>query len=128
MGDSMRSPTAGRELVRLGRRGGRSPMRAASVSGRLGEAQARRRPAPPAAAGPERPRRARSCSRTREIVASTILAVRGLGDLENPSLWIVDQALVDDTAPEPAKAGEECLRFPRAVALAVDDHGAAAAI
>ena len=63
MGDAMRSPTAGRELVRLGRRGGRLPMLEASVSGRLGEAQARWRPAPPAAAGPERPRRARSCSR-----------------------------------------------------------------
>ena len=72
MGDVMRSPTAGRELVRLGRRGGRLPMPDASVSGRLGEAQARWRPAPPAAAGPERPRRARSRSRTREIVASTI--------------------------------------------------------
>ena len=47
-------------------------MPAASVRGRLGEAQARWRPASPAAAGPERPRRARSRSRTREIVASTI--------------------------------------------------------
>src|SRR5207244_8436874 len=72
MVDAMRSPTAGRELVRLGRRGGRLPMLAASVSGRRGEVQAWRRPAPPAAAGPERPRRARSRIRTREIVASAI--------------------------------------------------------
>ena len=71
MGDAMRSSTAGRELVRLGRRGGRLPM-PASVSGWLGEAQARRRAAPPLAAGPERPRRARSRIRTREIVVSPI--------------------------------------------------------
>ena len=72
MVDAMRSPAPGRELVRLGRRGGRLPMPGASVSGRRGEAQARWRPAPPAATGPERPRRARSRSRTREIVASAI--------------------------------------------------------
>src|SRR5215204_3431503 len=59
----MRSSTAGRELVRLGRRGGR-----------LGEAHARWRRAPPAAAVPERPRSARSRIRTREIVASPILS------------------------------------------------------
>jgi hypothetical protein len=51
MGDVMRSHAAGRELVRLGRRDGRLPMLPASVSGRLGEAQARWRPAPPAVAG-----------------------------------------------------------------------------
>ena len=43
MGDAMRSPTAGRELVRLGRRGGRSPMLPASVRGRLGESLSTRR-------------------------------------------------------------------------------------
>ena len=48
MVDAMRSPAPGRELVRLGRRGGRLPMPGASVSGRRGEAQARWRPAPPA--------------------------------------------------------------------------------
>ena len=72
MGDAMGSSPPGRGLARLGRRGGRSAMLVASVSGRRGEAQARWRPAPPAATGPERPRRVRSCIRTHEIVASTI--------------------------------------------------------
>ena len=79
MGDAMRSPTAGRELVRLGRRGGRSPMLPASVRGRLGEAQARRRPATPGAAVPERPRRARSRSRRRDRGISHLAACHRRG-------------------------------------------------
>jgi hypothetical protein len=71
MVDVTRSLTPGLELVRLGRRGGRSAMLAASVSGRRGEAQARRR----------RPRRrwragaaqvCQSVARVREVVASII--------------------------------------------------------
>ena len=59
---------SGAGLVRLGRRGGRSPL----VSERRGEAQARWRPAPPDADGPKRPRRARPRNRTRAIVTATI--------------------------------------------------------
>jgi hypothetical protein len=43
-------------------------MLAASVIGRLREAQARVSPAQPGSAGPERPRRARSRIRAREVV------------------------------------------------------------
>jgi hypothetical protein len=72
MGDARRSPASGRELAALGRGDGTSAMLAASVTARRREADARRRPAPPVFYGRERPRHARSRSRAREIVASTI--------------------------------------------------------
>src|SRR5690349_9169466 len=72
MVDATAAPALGRGLVRLGRRGDRSAMLEASVSDRRGEAPARWRPAPPAATGPERPRRARPRIQTPAAVASTI--------------------------------------------------------
>src|ERR1051326_2755621 len=97
MVDAMRSSVPGRELVRLGRRGGRFSLLVAAGSGRRGEAQGSRGPAPPAPAqagggptgrggnaqGAGRPPppaaaehgAAQTCqiaARTREIVASTI--------------------------------------------------------
>ena len=71
MVDATRSSAPGGELVRLGRRGGRFSLLVAAGSGRRGEAQAGRRPAPPAAVACA----AQTCQiapRTREIVASTI--------------------------------------------------------
>jgi hypothetical protein len=72
MVDAMRSHASGRELAALGHADGRSAMPVASVTVRLREAQARVSPAQPGSAGPERPRRARSCIRAREIMGSTI--------------------------------------------------------
>jgi hypothetical protein len=72
MVDAMRSHAPGRELVRLGHRGGRSAMLAASVSGRRGEAQGS---AEAGSAGRSRAGAAQACQivqRTREIVASII--------------------------------------------------------
>ena len=72
MGDAMRSSDSGRELAALGHGDGAVAMLAASVPARRWEADVRRRPAAPVSAGRARPRHARSRSRAREIVASTI--------------------------------------------------------
>jgi len=72
MVDATRSSGPGRELARLGRAGGLVAMLEASVPGRRREADGLRGPASPVCTSRERPRRARSRSRTHEIVASTI--------------------------------------------------------
>src|SRR5215510_4660420 len=112
MGEAMRSSTAGRELVRLGRRDGRLPMLPASVSGRLGEAQARRRPAAPAIAGPERPRRARSRIRTREIVASIIERAGGLRLDSRPCVRKSPRALMA-SAPHAIDVNDLVRQYPK---------------
>ncbi len=70
--DATRSSVPGRELVCLGRGDGSAAMLEASVPARRRGADGSRGPASPAYASRERPRHARSRSRTREIVASII--------------------------------------------------------
>jgi hypothetical protein len=72
MDDAMGSLAAGRELAALGRVDGMVAMLSASGPARRREAHARRRPASPAEGGRKRPRRARSCIRARENMASAI--------------------------------------------------------
>jgi hypothetical protein len=72
MVDAMRSSDPGRELAALGRADVAAAMLAASAPMRRREADGVRGAALPGVAGRERPRRASSRSRAREIVASTI--------------------------------------------------------
>jgi hypothetical protein len=75
MVDAMGSHASGRELAALGRADGPSPLLDegnVTVMARRREADALRRPASPAAARRERPRRARSRIRAREHMGATI--------------------------------------------------------
>src|SRR5580765_3727403 len=105
MVDAARSSEPGRELARLGRVGDLVAMLEPSRPERRREADGLGGPASPARAVRERPGRASSRNRAREIVASTIWStIRGAA-AENP---IAAAALVPSPSPRYAGVFTRC--------------------
>src|SRR5258705_113493 len=90
MVDAVRSSVPGRELGALGRGDVPAAMAAPSASVRRRAADGLFAAASPARAVRERPSPARSRSRTRELVASTIYTRRGVGPAQSTTVLVVD--------------------------------------